>query len=396
MKIKTYTSALAILVALSACNSSNDTAAPAVPDPTPPVTEPTGPVAKEGTTATFDNEATDRTKSLTRSSGFRITAQATAAEVETEVAALTAANKAQADAEALRARLAALPNLNTANLVTEANDIITAFNTLVGDPDAVDPVALEGSLAPAVASAQAVIDGDLMDVITDSEKALAVAYAQNADTDGFGFGEITLADGTVLQTGSIGNVQADASNAFVSSRLVTAFEEDAQGRITRVAFVEASGTDFVANDAMGTYQADGFSAFAVKVDGGFFNALSGGSNVTIDLATESGNVQARAGGVSADIELTYGSDVVFDPATGAFTASNGEIVYTAFPNTGGGTGSETVTANNAAILGQLHGDMKNENFGADYTGIITSTTDRMEVIGGVIGRQNNPSGPNID
>ncbi len=392
MKIKTYTSALAILVALSACNSSNDTAAPAVPDPTPPVTEPTGPVAKEGTTATFDNEATDRTKSLTRSSGFRVAAQADAAVVKPQVDALADANKAQSDAEALRARLAALPNLNTANLVAEANAIIADFNALPGTTEVVDPVALDDPLAPAVASAQAVIDGDLMDVITDSEKALAVAYAQNADTDG-GFGEITLADGTVLQTASIGNVQADASNAFVSSRLVAAYEEDAQGRITRVAFVEASGTDFVANDAMGTYEADGISAFAVKVDGGFFNTLAGGSNVTINLATESGNVQAFANGASG--EMFYGSDVVFDPATGAFTASNGELVYTAFPSTGGSTGSETVTANNAEILGQLHGDMKNKDFGADYTGIITSTTDRMEVIGGVIGTQDDPSNDNI-
>ena len=379
MNIKLYTSALAIIVALSACSgsSSNDTVAPT------PAPEPTGPVTKAGTTATFMNDADARTTSLTRSSGFRIQAQLDAAAIKPQTDALAAANKDQDDAEKLSARLAALPNLNTQNLVDEANSIITDFNSL-GAATNVAQVALNDPLAPSVAATKAVISGDLMDTIVASEKDLAVARA-GAPTEGAGFGEITLADGSVLQTASIGNTQADKDKAFVSSRLVAAYEEDSQGRITRVAFVEASGSDFVPNGAMGTYEADGLAAFAVKVDGGFFNTLAGSSQVTIDLATESGNVQATAQGQNA--QMTYGSDVVFDPATGGFTASNGEIVYTTFSGTNGSTGNETITAQNAAILGQLHGDLKNENFGADYTGVVTATTDRMEAVGGIIGQQ---------
>lgn len=388
MKIKMYTSALAILVALSACNSSNDTVTPTAPAPeaVPPAPEavPTGPVTKTGTTATFMNDADARTTSLTRSSGFRIAAQADATNpiVGGAITDLAAANKAQDDAETLNARLAALPNLDTANLVAEANQIIDDFNLLHGETDVAD-VALNDSLAPSLASTQAIIDGALMATITAEEKDLAVAYYNEATTAGYGSGEITLADGTVLQTESFGFVHADKDQAFVSSRLVAAYEEDSQGRITRVAFVEASGSDFVENGAMGTYVANGVAAFAVKVDGGFFNTLTGTSDVTINLATESGNVTAVAGGG----RLNYGSDVVFDPATGAFAASNGEIVYTTTPGTFGSTGSETITAQNAAILGQLHGDMKDANFGADYTGLVTATTDRMEAIGGIIGQQ---------
>lgn len=392
-KITMYSSALAMMVALSACNSSS-TPATTPPPVEPPVVTPTGPLTKSGTTATYRNG--DTGESSARAGAYRIKSQAN---VDAQVAALATTRTKLATAQSALASLEALPDFVGPNAVlaeiylAEYNTTLVAGSTYKFDSS---EIAAPNAKAAILKKAKAGIKNEHESNIAGALNALRIAR-KASPTEGGNKQEIVLADGTVLQTESQGRVSANEQGAFVNARTVAAYEEDAQGRITRVAFLEASGGDYTAaNSGVGTYTASGTSQFFVKVGGDFFDQLNGSSKVNMNLVTQSGNVEAAHN--STGKALTYRSDVTFDPATGAFKASNGRVVYTTTTNTQGGTGGETLTANNAQILGQLHGQVRGANegltnqWGADYTGVVTAKDGRLEAVGTIIGSQSSSFG----
>mgnify|MGYP000005816442 CR=1 FL=1 len=392
MNFKMYSSTLAILVALSACSSSEDTATTVTPPTVTPPTEvpPSGPTTgSDGTTNSYSNDADDRTTTLSRQGGFRVTNPSALSNPESNQYNASVDNVSRAND--FVNSLAALGDLDTAGKVASANQLIVDFDAIPAtNPDVAVTFAIGDTTTAALASMQGVIDGSLNNRVGVRADALSAANNMAAETAGRGFDEITLADGTVLQTASWGNTQAGTEGAYVSSRVVAAYEEDSLGRITRVAFVEASGIDFTASDytgnGAGNYVASGVSGFAVKVDDGFFDEFYGTSDLTINLARESGDVRAAASSADTGATVRLRSDVVYNPITGTFSAANGELIYRINTGTGTGSGVEVVTASNAQILGQLHGDMSSQ-FGADFTGIVTSNTDRIEAVGAIIGEQ---------
>lgn len=378
-----YSSALAALIVLGACSESTTTTPPP-PSVTPPTPVVTPGLVNDGVDAA--GQAQIRATALNPTPPSLEPAPVTAAK-----GVLATANTAETDSTGFRTDLQNLGDLTTPAKVAAANALIGQFNTASGA--ALAPVILNDDLNVTLTAAQTQIDTVLVPSVTTSETALAAAYGGTATTNGApgvqNAGQIVLADGTVLQTRSFGLLQADATGEFTGAQIVAAFEQDATGRVTRVAYVEATGAAFAPDAAVLNYTATGGAVFGVRVNGGFFDKLDGTSSVTLNSTTQSGTVTAT--GFSVDQldtpiagggTVNYAANVNFNPATGAFTSSNGQVIYNTVLGSGGGGGTVITQANNAVLDGQLRGPLAT----ADYTGVITSTTADMETVGAIIGR----------
>ena len=394
MKIKMYTSAFAMMAVLGGCLGT-DTEVVSTPAPVADLV-PTGPTLdKLGLVATYTDGADAE---AVRANAFSATDNSPES---TEAKKLRTdyvnSQESETAATLLRNELSTLGDLPTnGDNDARANAIIFDINKIIIEEIAKGAGATEieeaettgengdirtyVDLDSLIKAVQTQIDFLTVRIVTDNKALVAklITDATTTEDDGETFNDtVTLADGTVLDTRTIGFVDATQDGVFVAASLVAAYEEDDQGRITRVAFLETSGADYVPSDAVNEFSGRGRSIFAVKVDDGFFEAYEGESDITLNSDAQNGIVTAIAGNDNSVIEYTAG--VTFNPTTGAFTGTNG--VFDRTLNGRDEAEDTTLTANNAETLGQVHGDFADGH----YTGLISANTDRLEVVGGIIG-----------
>lgn len=386
--------AASALAALAACsdNDGGSSSKPVEPPPPPPPPPPAAAIVQDGARTTYNNGATARAVDLARANAFAIRSQGN---VTPESDALSAY---EASIARVNRALTNIRGVNSADMSQADVNYVNTQIALINDELAFDSLGItipnaqvRQSSASVVAAIERELNGPVADERADREDVLEDAYVARAGTTSRS-GEIKLADGTVVQTHTTGIVSANRNGAYVQANVVAAYEEDAAGRVTRVAFVETSGTPYggVAPGAR-TYTAQGQSFMAIRVDDGFFDTFVGESRVQLDIGRQSGNVLAtgsKASGDNKDIIKSYvfGGDVMFDPAKGTFSTQNGKLTYQVGPRTAGQTGMQTYVAENGLLLGQIH-DQIGSRLGAAYTGVLNVDGERVDATGAIIGTE---------